>query len=130
MKVTKQIRRQARQLFRLCSVNGSLDEGRIRQVVASVIQAKGRGYLALLAEFTRRVRLARAERTAEVATAVPLPADLRNMVQSRLEKTYGRDLLIQYAERPQLIGGMRVQVGSDVYDGTVLAELLKLEESL
>ena len=129
MKSAKHTIREARQLFRLCCDNGSFNEGRVRQVVERVIQVKNRGYLALLAEFERRVRLARAEHTAEVESAVPLPADLRKTVQARLEKAYGQGIQIHFAEKPDLIGGMRIKIGSDVYDGSVLSELAKLEKN-
>jgi F-type H+-transporting ATPase subunit delta len=33
-----------------------------------------------------------------------------------------------FAENPALIGGMRVKIGSDVYDGSVRAALEALEE--
>jgi len=129
MKTTKQIKRDARQLFRLCLVNGLLDEGRIRQVVARVIEAKRRGYLALLSEFERLMRLDRMEHTAEVATATPLPSDLRANVQARLEAAYGPGTEIKFVQKPELIGGMRIKVGSDVYDGSVQLELALLNNS-
>lgn len=129
MKANKQTKREARKLFRLCCVNGSFDEGRIRQVVERIIQAKNRGYLALLSEFDRRVRLAHTEHTAEVETATTLPVDLRITVKARLEKAYGPEIQIQFTEKPELIGGMRIKIGSDVYDGSVLSELAKLEKN-
>jgi F-type H+-transporting ATPase subunit delta len=113
----------------MCRADGSLDAGRVRQAVERVIAEKPRGYLALLSEFQRLVRLERAERTAQVETAAPLPADLRAVVQLRLEKTYGAGIEIQFTERPELIGGMRIRVGSDVYDGSVQSELAALERS-
>jgi len=73
MKTTKQSKREAIRLFRLCFVNGLLDESRARQVVQRVIDAKRRGGLALLAHFQRLVKLEVARRTAEVESAVPLP---------------------------------------------------------
>ena len=127
MKVTKQIRREARQLFRRCASDGQVDEARVRQVVARVIEEKGRGYLGLLAEFHRLVRLHRAEHTAEVETAVTLPDDLQATVRTRLQKTYGEGIEIRFEQKPELIGGMRIKVGSDVYDGSVKAELDELE---
>ena len=57
MKITKQARRDAKQLFRLCLVNGLLDEDRVRQVVQRVIAVKPRGYLAMLSHFQRLVKL-------------------------------------------------------------------------
>jgi F-type H+-transporting ATPase subunit delta len=129
MKTTKKIRREAKQLFRLCIVNGLLDESRTREVVQRVIESNRRGHLALLSIFQRWVRLSLAEHTAEVESATPLPADLRATVQARLENLYGPGINTQFADRPALIGGMRVKVGSDVYDGSVQSELAALEKS-
>jgi len=90
MKTPKQTKREARRLFRLCLVNGLLDEGLVRQVVERVIEGKRRGYLTLLSFFHRLVKLERARHTAEVASAVPLPADLQASVQADLQSAYGR----------------------------------------
>jgi F-type H+-transporting ATPase subunit delta len=129
MRTTKQTRREATRLFRLCLVNGLLDEGRVRQVVEQVIEGKRRGYLALLSFFHRLVKLESAQHTAEVESAVPLPADLQANVQASLQSVYGPELSILFSQRPELIGGMRIQVGSDVYDSSVRARLAALERS-
>ena len=39
MKISKQIKREAKQLFRSCFVNGLLDENRARQAVQRVIES-------------------------------------------------------------------------------------------
>ena len=129
MKTTRQIKREAKRLFRLCLVNGLLDEGRTRQVVQRVIGAKRRGGLALLAYFQRRVRLEVARHTAEVESAMPLPADLHESIQTSLTRTYGPGIRASFAHNPELIGGMRIKVGSDVYDGSVRARLAELEKN-
>jgi F-type H+-transporting ATPase subunit delta len=129
MKTSKQTIREAKQLFRLCVLNGSLDEGRVRQVVQRVVESKRRGYLVLLARFQRLVKLDHDQHTAEVESAVPLPADLRASVQAALQSVYGPGIDILFAHRPALIGGMRVKVGSDVYDGSVQSGLAALERN-
>lgn len=129
MKMTKQARREAKQLFRLCLVKGLLNEGRVRQVVQRVIEGRRRGYLDLLSQFQRLVRLDRDQRTAEVQSAAPLPADFQADVQARLESVYGPGIDIRFALRPTLIGGMRVKVGSDIYDGSVQSGLAALERN-
>ena len=126
-KTNRQASRQARQLLRLCLVNGRLDEARVCQVVERVIASKSRGYLLLLSQFQRLVKLDCARYLAEVESAVPLPQDLRSTVQADLEALYGKGISIQFAHRPELIGGMRVKVGSDVLDGSVQSELAALE---
>jgi F0F1-type ATP synthase delta subunit len=129
MKTTKQIKREAKHLFRLCAVNGTLDEGRVRQVVTSVLRSKRRGYLVLASQFERLVRLERLRHTAEVESAELLPDDLRGSVEDGLVRMYGSDLHTTFIERPALIGGMRITVASDVYDGSVKGGLAALEKS-
>jgi F-type H+-transporting ATPase subunit delta len=128
MKTTRQIKREAKRLFRLCLVNGSLDEGRTRKVVQRIIGDKRRSGLALLSHFQRLVRLDCARHTAEVESAVPLPADLRARIEAGLARTYGPGISASFAHNPGLIGGMRIKVGSDVYDGSVRARLAALEK--
>jgi hypothetical protein len=42
MKISKIARREAKELFRACFVNGLLDENRARQAVSQVLQSKPR----------------------------------------------------------------------------------------
>ena len=128
MKTTRQIKREAKRLFRLCLVNGLLDEGCTRNVVQRVIGDKRRGGLALLSHFQRLVRLDCARHTAEVESAMPLPADLRARIEVGLARIYGPGIGASFAHNPGLIGGMRIKVGSDVYDGSVRARLAALEK--
>lgn len=130
MKISKQARRNAKQIFRTSLVDGRLDAGRVRRIVQEVIARKPRGYLAILAHFGRLVKLEVARRTARIESAVPLDPDLRNSVQQNLSRVYGPGLDISFSENPALIGGMRVQVGSDVYDGTVQSRLARLQDNL
>ena len=76
MITAKQTRREAKQLFRLCLVNGRVDEDRVRKVVQSVLQFRRRGYLALLGYFQRLLKLDHAQHTAEIQSAVPLARGL------------------------------------------------------
>ncbi len=128
MKTTRQIKREAKRLFRLCLVNGLLDEDRTRRVLKRVIDDKRRGGLVLLSQFKRLVRLDFAQHTAEVESAIPLPADLRERIEVGLSRIYGRGISASFVHNPELLGGMRIKVGSDVYDGTVRARLAALEK--
>jgi F-type H+-transporting ATPase subunit delta len=123
VKSSAQIRRQAKRLYELCLFEGMLDESRALQVVQAIIASERRGSFALLTHFQRRVRLDRQSHTAVVETAVPLPEDFRTGLLTRLADLYGSAIATQFAVAPALIGGMRIKVGSDVYDGSVKSEL-------
>ena len=128
MKITKQAKRQAKQLFRYCLVNGLLDENRIRGVVQHVIAAGQRDSAAILSHLRRLVKLNLSQRTATVESVAPVPADLQSAIEAGLTRRYGSGLTIAFTQCPELIGGMRIQIGSDVYDSSVRAALAALEK--
>ena len=128
MKANRRTRREARRLYRACVVDGLLDESRARQVAERVAGARRRGSLPILSHFQRLVTLDRARHCAVVESAVPLPPDLRASVEAGVASVYGPGVSASFADNPELIGGMRVKVGSDVYDGSVRTALLTLEE--
>ena len=106
-----------------------LDEDRTRQVVKRIIESKRRGDLALLSNFRRLVKLEHVRHTAEVESAVPVPADLRASIQAGLARAYGPGISASFVHNSELIGGMRIKVGNDVYDGSVRARLAALEKN-
>jgi F-type H+-transporting ATPase subunit delta len=70
-----------------------------------------------------------AKRTAKVEGAVEIPADQQAGIKQNLEARYGAGLNVSYVVNPSLIGGLRIQVGSDLYDGSVKTRLEKLANS-
>ena len=129
MKINRRARRGARRLYRACVVDGLLDEDRARQVAEGVAGAGSRGSLAVLSHFRRLVGLDHDRHSAVVESAAPLPPDLRASVEAGVARLYGPGVSTSFTDNPALIGGMRVRIGSDVYDGSVRTALLNLEES-
>jgi F-type H+-transporting ATPase subunit delta len=129
MKISKQARREAKELFRSCQVGGLLNEDRVRMAVQQVIAKKPRGYLAILSQLLRLVKLDQERRTAKVESVAPLTADLQSGIRSNLTRLYGPGLNLSFGQNPALLGGLRIQIGSDVYDGSVQGRLSRLQES-
>jgi F-type H+-transporting ATPase subunit delta len=130
MKISKQARRDGKTLFSSCRVNGVLDENRVRQTVTAVIAQKPRGYVGILTHFQRLVKLDIERRTARVESATPLSDSLVTVVKANLAQRYGQGLDVGFIVNPALIGGLRVKVGSDVFDGSVRVRLNELAESM
>jgi F-type H+-transporting ATPase subunit delta len=128
MKTTRQTLREAKRLFRLCMVDRTLDENRVRQVVKGVIDSGRPGGLKVLSRFHRLVRIERTGRSAKIESPSPLAGDVRKSIEADLTRLYGGGLLTSYGENPTLLGGVRITVGSDVYDGSIQARLEELEE--
>jgi F-type H+-transporting ATPase subunit delta len=129
MKIDKAAKRKAKRLFRDCLMNGSLDENRARVMVRQIASSGESDRLAVLSYFRHLLKLEYARRTAVVASALPMPPDLQADIEADLRRRYGPGLSATFILRPELIGGMRIQVGSDVYDGSVRAGLAALEKN-
>jgi F-type H+-transporting ATPase subunit delta len=129
MKGNKQSRRGAKQLFKSCQVDGQLAEERVRQAVALVVEKKPRGYFGILQELQRLVKLDVSSRSARVESAVVLTEAQQQNIRESLGRLKGGEVTVEFAENADLIGGMRVKIGDDVFDGSVRTRLTTLSES-
>ena len=129
MKISRQAQREAKQLFHACNAEGNLSDDKVRETVKLLTEKKPRGYVAYLSHLNRLVKLDVQRRTAHVQSAVALNDSQQNQLKENLAKLFGKNLIYSFTENADLLGGMRVKVGSDVYDGSVRTRLAKLEES-
>jgi len=130
MKINKEIRQLSREMLRASFTDGQLDAGRTRSLVDSLIEKKPRNYIDVLKNYRRLLRLELEKRRARVETASELDSTTSSEVVANLKKKYGSDLTAEFIVNPELLGGMRVRVGSDVWDGTVRNRLEQLERQL
>src|SRR5262245_53391426 len=129
MKTIKQLESEAKHLYRLCLVDGSLDEDRVRPVVRRVLESRQRASFALLSHFQRLVTLDCARHTATVESATPLPGALQTSVSADVVRAYGPNVSSSFADPPELTRRLRIKVGSDCYDSSVKARLAALERA-
>ena len=130
MRTTKRNKREARRLYRLCLVDGLLDESLARFVVQRTLESGRHEGVGILGHFQRLVRLDRDRHTAHIESAVPLPADLRAQFEADVTRWFGRGVDAEFTENIDLIGGVRMRVGSHIYDGSVRGRLAANEAAL
>ncbi|MES2476310.1 MAG: F0F1 ATP synthase subunit delta [Verrucomicrobiota bacterium] len=126
MKISKSAAAAARRLFGLCQTGGRLDEAKLRTVIARLLEAKPRDYKSILSALQRLLRLEQARREVTVESAVELDEATRQRVVAGLSNQYGPDLAVSYQITPELLGGLRIRVGNDVFDGSVKGRLDRL----
>ncbi len=126
MKVSKTAAATARRLFGLCQPGGRFDESKLRSVVTALIDKKPRDYAAILATLQRLTRLEMERRKVTVESAVAIDESTRKRVVEGLASQYGAGLDVTYQVTPSLLGGLRIRVGNDVFDGSVQGRLDRL----
>jgi len=126
MKISKVAATTARRLFGLCQTDGKLDETKLRTVISKLVESKPRDYAAILSALQRLTRLDLERRKVTIESAVELDDASRQRAVAGLAKQYGTDLVVQYQVTPALLGGLRIRVGNDVFDGSVQGRLDRL----
>jgi F-type H+-transporting ATPase subunit delta len=130
MKINKEIRQLSREMLRTSFTDGQLDPGRIGSLVDSLIARKPRHFVEVLKNYRRLLRLELEKRQARIETASEVDSATTSEVVAHLKKKYGSDLTTEFVVNPELLGGMRIRVGSDVWDGTVRNRLERLQQEL
>ena len=129
MKISKVAAATARRLFGLCQTGGRLDETKLRTVIDRLVESKPRDYRAILTAIQRLTRLELERREVTVESAIEVDAATRERVVAGLVKQYGPGLNVQYQVTPALLGGLRIRVGNDVFDGSVKGRLDRLADA-
>lgn len=103
----------------------------LRDYVALCLE-RGRAQVVLETpeEFLRLEREASGVVEARVETARALNDDVRTSIQAKLEEVTGKTVQITEEVRPELIGGVRILIGSKMYDGSVKRQLDELATHL
>ena len=130
MKINKEIRQLSRQMLRASFTDGQLDQGTIASLVQSLIAKKPRRFLDILQNYKRLLRLEIEKRHATIESASELSSQNSSTILAKLKQKYGDDLTAEFRTDPTLLGGMRIRVGSDVWDGTVRNRLQQLQQQL
>lgn len=106
--------------------DGVIDGEKAKRLVQRIGEARPRNHLLILGAFRRLLRLELEAREAHIESAVELSAATREALEADLVAKYGHDIQFHYATNSELVGGMRIRVGSDVWDGTVKSRLDRL----
>ncbi|MEI8107336.1 MAG: F0F1 ATP synthase subunit delta [Verrucomicrobiota bacterium] len=130
MKLAKDSRKLTKQLFRSSLTEGRLDEGKVKIIVKAVIDQKPRMYLGILKEYYRLVRMEVSKRHAIIESAVELDAKTRSSLVKDQQSRYGAEMTSEFKVVPELLAGIRMKIGSDVFDNSVRERLARLHTQL
>ena len=130
MKINKETRQLSKALLRASFTDGQLDSGKVASLVKSLIEKKPRHYIQVLEAYQRLLRLEVEKRTATIETATELPPESGAQIVANLKRKYGGDLAANFVVNKDLLGGMRIRVGSDVWDSSVRNRLHRLQQQL
>jgi F-type H+-transporting ATPase subunit delta len=104
-------------------LGGKVADETIRLVRQAVVAPRGRHLEDALDEFADVAAERRRRLLATVTAAVPLTQAQRNRLGALLADAYGHQVQLNVQLDPDLIGGLRVEIGAEVIEGSVLSRL-------
>lgn len=93
-----------------------------------VSRGHARNMIEMIREYRDLQREQRGESEALVTSAVPLTEAEREALRTKLEKRFGRKMVLKCEVDPSLLGGIRVETEGRVLDGSLRARLQEMKE--
>lgn len=111
-------------------LEGKVSAETIRLARQAALSPRGRHFGRVLESYLAIAALRREQVTATVTAVVWLDDAQRQRLTQILARIYHREVQINTVIDPTVVGGIRVQVGDEVVDGTILRRLQEAERAM
>lgn len=111
-------------------LDGKAEPVAVKLAAAACYGIGGRSFHASLAHLVEAAAATREEAVAYVTVATPLDEPGERKLAAKLSLVYGRPVGVKITVDPTIVGGIRVQVGSDLWDGSVSRRLDEARQAL
>ncbi len=130
MRADKKTKALAKQLFRLSVAHGAVSPEQVAGVLGYIEKTAPRHPLALLKLYHRAIAIELAKSRALVEHAGPVTDATLRMIEDAMTRKYSRPVTATAQPNPKLLAGLRVRVGSDVYESSVSGQLAALASAV
>jgi F-type H+-transporting ATPase subunit delta len=127
MKLDKESRKLSKQLFQASFTNGEIDNSSVSAIARKIVESRPRNAIGVLKEYQRLVRLEVEQHQALIESAAELDEATSGQLVANLKAKYGANLSTEFRVAPELLGGIRIKIGSDVFDSSIRERLNRLE---
>jgi F-type H+-transporting ATPase subunit delta len=119
----------ARQLFKLSLKDGRLSPEHVTGVLQWVEKHRPPATVALLRAYRHLVATELARHQAVIEFAGDVAPAVFQEIADAMARRYGHPVQARPVARPDLIAGVRVRVGCDIYENSILSDLAALHPS-
>ena len=130
MRADKKTKLLAKQLFKLSLVNGNVSPEQVAGVLGYIEKSAPRHALALLQLYHRAIATEFAKSRAVVEHAGPVTDATLRLIEGAMTQKYQRVVTAIAQPNAKLLAGLRVRIGSDVYESSVAGQLATLSAAV
>jgi F0F1-type ATP synthase delta subunit len=129
MVVDKSIRDFVKKLLDYSIENGEVSAAKVKEVVKELTANPPRKIKAILTVYKKYIAREIAQHTATIEHGGPINQQAIDSVKAHLEKVAQRSIQVKTIENPDLLAGIRVTLGDDVFEDSAAFRLRPLAES-
>ena len=130
MAADKKTKLLAKQLFKLSLVNGTVSSEQVTGVLGWVEKTSPRHPTSLLKTYYRYVSTEIAKSVAAVEHAGPIGETTLRQIEAAMTNKYQRPVTATAKANPKLLAGLRIRVGSDLFESSVSNQLATLSAAV
>ncbi len=130
MKLTQEVRLSAKRLFKLAVAGDKINEERILAIVDDVLKRKPRHYIPILKRFVALLKFEIEKQTLTISSAKKMEQSEIHQIVAAMNRLFSQVNYIRSEIDPSLIGGLKIKLGSNVWDDSVRGRLQKVEREL
>lgn len=131
MATTSRIRELANKLTEFSlDQEGRVVESKVTEILESLRSNPPRGHKSLLRDYLTRIKREIAKGVAQVEYAGRPNEEAMQSLRQKLSEHYGRNIELELRENPNLLVGIRITVGDDVYEDSAATRIRPLARAL
>ena len=130
MAADKKTKLLAKRLFKLSLVNGLVSPEQVTGVLGWMEKHSPRHPSSLLKAYHRYIAAELAKSVAAVEHAGPIGEATLRQIEAAMTKKYARPVTATAQANPKLLAGLRIRVGSDLYESSVSRQLATLSAAV
>lgn len=127
---SKQVQQSARQFLKMSIVDGAVSADRVAGVLQYIEKHRPSESVAILKAYQRLIASEFARREARIEHAGPANPALLAAIAASMTRKYNRPVSAVARRNDDLLAGVRIRVGDDVYESSVASQLAALASSV
>lgn len=70
------------------------------------------------------------QKSVQVTVAVEPSLDTKEIIESKIQSTHGKDTIITFSKDPEIMGGLSIKIGDETFDLSIKGKINKLVNQL
>lgn len=130
MKVNNKIEKLAKRIIEIATINGRLDDNRLLEGILNLKKRGFKNFIPLVRALKPKISKALSWQVIEITSPTSLSQENLDLIKTSISKKYKKEVDHKTFIDPSLVSGFKVQIGDDLYDASLTAQLSQITNEI